>query len=424
MRARRLALAVLAGLGCAAGCTFHVPREGLGVILADPPAPSERERVEGAPPAPARFVPIPGLARNENTGFTFGLMPAIAVGEPGRTQSLISPSLTWNEVNGLRPTLRFYRYLGGGAAQLEGIASHSTAGATNYRGLFRETRLLPGLVLTTQARSHRDLGGRFFGFGERTHERAESAYRHYETSGFVELRQAVPGAPWASLVAFPTLRVIEVRGSALDDFPSTRVAFAGDPGVGRYSTAIHWRAGVAVDTLDRLDAPTSGVSAMLWGDRVSEGSGADFSAWAYGLDCRAYWPVTSWFGIAARGVADYVVGGSEVPFTERAALGGQDLLRGFPEQRFVDDGRTILQVEARLGAVELRLLGGQAGINLVPFLDVGRVFSRWSDLDRTGWQPVGGLGIRLEMPPSTRGRLDIGFGREGVAVYLTLGYPF
>ncbi len=409
---RRACLLALLTLLLAAGCRYEVPASGPWILLANP----------AEEPAPGQFVPVPGLVHDENHGFTYGLMPVWVVGRAGDTQAIVAPSVTYSDLNGLLGTLRFYRYLGGDAGLVETILAQSTEGACNYRALWRERRLAPGLEVAAQARHHRDRGGRFFGFGERTHESDETSYLHVETSAFLSIRYEV--FPGLSFAAAPTFRAVEVRGGTLDEFPSTRAAFAGDPGVGRFSTALHFRATAELDLRDDPDAPARGLFLRLHGEGVAEGWGSDYSAWGWGFEARGYVEVVPWFGVAVRGLVSVSDGGADQPFYERSALGGETDLRAFPEGRFVAEGRILGQVEARLGAVEVRILGGQAGLQLVPFADVGRVFDGFRDLDRAAWQPVGGIGFRLELPPATRGRLDLGWGREGLAVFLTLGYPF
>ena len=56
-------------------------------------------------------------------------------------------------------------------------------------------------------------------------------------------------------------------------------------------------------------------------------------------------------------------------------------------------------------------------------LDVGKVFDThdpfWAEM-----RPVGGVGIRLLVPPNVVAAVDIGYGSDGSAIFANLGYPF
>ena len=116
--------------------------------------------------------------------------------------------------------------------------------------------------------------------------------------------------------------------------------------------------------------------------------------------------------------------GTRTPFFELSSLGGADEFRAFTPGRFVDQGKIVFQIEQRIKVFDWRLFGIPFEIHTDPFFEVGRVFNAVSNLGFNFWQPVGGVGFRLFVPPNIIGRLDVAAGSDGIEIYTELGYPF
>ena len=63
-------------------------------------------------------------------------------------------------------------------------------------------------------------------------------------------------------------------------------------------------------------------------------------------------------------------------------------------------------------------------VEVAPFVDFGRVFSRSSTDPLEHLHPVVGVGFRGIARPFVVGYVDIGYGSEGAAVFTGLNYPF
>lgn len=116
--------------------------------------------------------------------------------------------------------------------------------------------------------------------------------------------------------------------------------------------------------------------------------------------------------------------GERVPFYELSSLGGENEFRAFTPGRFVDQGKVLFQIENRFRLFDATLFQKSFSIYTDPFFELGRVFSSLSTIGFSDWQPVGGLGLRLFVPPNIIGRLDAAIGSDGFEIYTQLGYPF
>ena len=117
--------------------------------------------------------------------------------------------------------------------------------------------------------------------------------------------------------------------------------------------------------------------------------------------------------------------GDEIPFYERSSLGGQNNLRGYGEDRFIDKKLLVFNVEQRIHAFRTRFLNVIADFEIAPFLDTGRVFNTFDDMQLfDNFELTPGVGFRGLVRPNLVGRVDYGYSDEGGAVYAGLDYPF
>lgn len=108
----------------------------------------------------------------------------------------------------------------------------------------------------------------------------------------------------------------------------------------------------------------------------------------------------------------------EVPFLDMSTLGNDDILRGYPKNRFRDHHFLATQVEYRFPL--FWRFGG------VAFAGAGDVFGPHSVLSLNNLKYSIGTGLRFVVDPAERLniRLDYGYGREGGYFYFVVGEAF
>jgi outer membrane protein assembly factor BamA len=112
------------------------------------------------------------------------------------------------------------------------------------------------------------------------------------------------------------------------------------------------------------------------------------------------------------------LGNGDVPFLDMSAVGNDDLLRGYPKNRFRDVNFVGAQAEYRF-PLFWRL-------GMVVFAGAGDVFNKASDLTITDLKWSIGSGLRLVVNPQERlnVRFDYGYGKEGGYFYLVVAESF
>ncbi len=126
---------------------------------------------------------------------------------------------------------------------------------------------------------------------------------------------------------------------------------------------------------------------------------------------RLFYPTTV---LAVRlGVQE--VEGDDLPVQLLSSIGGNNTLRGFTQDRFLDKVASVLNTELRFPI--FWRLGAVVGI------DAGKVWRVLSDFDVSRWRVNRVVGLRLYMDNFVV-RADLGIGTEGTGFYFNFGQLF
>ncbi len=268
-----------------------------------------------------------------------------------------------------------------------------------------------------------DGSARFFGFQSRSSSRDETNYDDRE----ILLRGSLGYdlGHDVHVVVGDRYRDVEIRRGAVTSLPWIRDRFTRSevPGIEGFTTHAQ-QFGLVYTALDDLDMPTRGVygRAQIEVSRQELGSTQSFRH--YTVELKAFKPLDGdRYVTAMRGAYDQTAG-DNVPFLERAILGGKNTLRGHGDNRFVDSSYLLFNVEERIRLFRYRLFNVNTDWEIAPFLDLGAVARNLLDMTTKNFVANPGLGFRAVVRPNVVGRVDIGFGSEGPAIFATLGYPF
>jgi outer membrane protein assembly factor BamA len=144
--------------------------------------------------------------------------------------------------------------------------------------------------------------------------------------------------------------------------------------------------------------------------------GSNFKFFELNGDYRKYIQIRPKHVLAFHSSIRFMIG--EVPFLDLSRLGGEDVLRGYPSNRFIDKNLLVSQVEYRF-PLFWRL-------GMTAFAGAGDVFNNFQDLSLSRLKYSAGLGLRLLVNPKERVniRLDYARGREGGYFYFSVSEAF
>jgi hypothetical protein len=377
-------------------------------------------RADCRPGLTTKFIPLPVYATLPNEGDTWGVLPVFlrVCPEGQRTESIIAPSVTWNSVIRYTGTFRWYYYPTDDTS-LTLIASASTR--TNYNALLVWQRLPtdPGLF-TDEAtlRVQRSVFFRFFGLGPDTPTAAESSYTGLRT--LANARRGYNLAPHLNLGAALGIEREAIEAVGVPGLPLSRLAFSDAPGMNGATLASQ---GLDLRYDDRRggDYAERGFRVDVSGD-VLEGLSRAPTFVRGSVQARGIVPELRWLSGAGRlywsGVST-----PRAPFYRQSSLGGSFLMRGFTEDRFIDEQAWTAELEQRIRLFETHIFGVVADWRVDPFVAVGQVFGAFADAFSRP-QLTAGVGFRAFVHPNVLGRIDVADGGEGLKVYVELGYPY
>jgi outer membrane translocation and assembly module TamA len=218
---------------------------------------------------------------------------------------------------------------------------------------------------------------------------------------------------------------VAIRPGAVRDVPYTRDVFTPVqiPGLDGF-TAHAQRLSLVYSTLDTPNLATFGGYARATVEAITTllGSSADYRH--YEVELKGYIPADGARYVTVFRLLYNQTLGNDVPFLERSILGGETTLRGYGRNRFIDSSCILGNLEERIRLFRWEVFGVTADWELAPFLDLGVVTESLATADARSFEFNPGLGIRAVVRPNIVGRLDLGIGRDGPAVFLGLGYPF
>jgi outer membrane protein assembly factor BamA len=396
-------------------CTTMVPRENLPYPLTSAEFDEQVKVVT---------IPLPALASNPNEGITAGALAAFLLHDrKDEVNSLLAPQINYNQYYGT--TFSVYGAFYPSPQQtMEVNLSQSTKVNNDYEFRYIDHEFLASKFdVNLFLYSWNDGSARFFGFQSDSNKDDETNYDDQE-NGFT-LSVGYPIGKHFQVIFGERFRKVNIRPGAVKSLPfignfytSTEV-----PGVTGFSAHAQ-KIALVYSTLDSTTTPTFGGYARAAAEISAKilGSSADYRH--YELEMKGFIPFDDARYITAFRLAYNQTLGNSVPFLERSILGGETTLRGYGRNRFIDHSYLLFNLEERIRLFRWEIFNVTADWEVAPFIDFGSVMKALDRADTDSFEFNPGIGIRAIVRPNIIGRIDVGFGKEGPAVYVGLGYPF
>jgi hypothetical protein len=404
-----------AGLSLLVGCTSYIPREKAYLPLLTQSAEDTIKLVT---------VPLPVIASSPNEGVTTGALAAfLAHNRQDEVTTLLAPQVTYNNTFGATASL-YGAYYPSADRNIEFNLSRSGRVNHDYELRIRETSQMDHkLELNGFIFKLADGSSRFFGFNAKSPQQMETNYandelgynisagyqlgRHYQIS-FGDRYRDVGIRPGA-FVGLPDIK---------DKFSSATV-----PGIDGFTTHA-MRISLSYSTLDNRDTPTYGGYARISFEPTMKETGGAGNYRHYEVEAKGYIPLSNARYISVFRLMYNQTLGADVPFLEQSILGGESTLRGYGRNRFIDSSFLLCNLEERIRLFRWEVFGVTADWEVAPFIDLGAVMEALNKIDGSNFEFNPGIGFRAIVRPNIIGRVDLGFGKDGPAVFVGLGYPF
>lgn len=381
--------------------------------------------IAGTGPAGAdtQVFPVPSVSSSRNDGNDVGLIVPILVTDPdGELKYLMAPMLIHNSIVGTRGTFNLFRYDPGGR-QMQFIASLTEKIERKLVFNYTDPAFSSGrYFLNFGGAFFKNATARFWGIGQTTMEGDETNYtaREYRANW----RFGLYANEVTQVAVSQRFRNVRLEPGATD-LPYTGDRFTSVPGVTGESMILGTRASFHYDTRNNLITPTDGMSINAYAEVNNNIRNSTYPVYSrYELEIKKMFPSESKRAILVIRADLQATLGDQVPFFEQSSLGGQNNLRGYGADRYIDKHLIAASIEERIHLLRTRIAGVTADFEVAPFLDTGQVFSDYRDVSFKDYRMTPGIGFRGIVRPNVVGRIDYGFSREGGAVFAGLDFPY
>jgi len=396
-------------------CTYEVPRKYL-------PFPVSNDSFQD--PTKTVAIPLPVIAASPNEGITYGGLVAFLLhNAKDEVSTLIVPQANYNQYFGVTTTL-YGAFYPTAEQTLRVNLSKATTINQEFRARYEDRKFLSDRWdLYCTAFNFTDGSARFFGFQSTSSPENETNYAYHEAGLGASLGYRL-NERWELLFADRYKRVKVDRG-AVPSVPFITDRFSADqvPGVNGYYVHAQ-KLSVVYSTLDSIGMPTTGRYFRLSTENNSKSLGSSETYLGVEVESKLYHPYKDGRYLTVIRLAGNQTVGNHVPFLERSILGGETTLRGYGQNRFIDKSFLLLNLEERIRLFRWEIFNVKADWEVAPFIDFGSVMSTLVEANTRSFEFNPGVGLRAVVRPNIVGRIDVGIGREGPAVFVGLGYPF
>ena len=401
------------------GCTTIIPRENLPVLTDE----SCGEQVKVV------TVPLPVIATSPNEGITSGALSAFLIhNSKDEVYSLLAPQINYNNNFGVTGTL-YGAFNPKPERNYEFNLSQSQKKNFDYEGKVRDISFMNGdLELKGFLGWFADGSARFYGFQAKTPSSHETNYTDREVTYNLSATWFLGRHYYLELGH--RFRTVSISRGAISTVPYITDVFSAQevPGIHGFTThAPHIL--FMYSTYDSKTLPTYGGYARITFEPTIKALGGAEDYRHYEVELKGFVPhdEAKRFISVFRLMYNQTLGdgsNSKVPFLEQSILGGENSLRGYGRNRFIDNSFLLLNLEERIRLFRWEVFNVTADWELAPFVDLGAVMESFDKASPHNFEFNPGLGFRATVRPNIVGRVDVGIGREGPAVYVGLGYPF
>ena len=373
--------------------------------------------------ADVQYFPIPSVSTSKNDGNDAGLIVPILITDPdGELKYIVAPLIVRNSIVGTRGAINLFRYEPGGreirftgsfTERIERKVVFSYADPAFSQGRYS---------LNFGALFFKDATARFYGLGEATSESEQTNYTAREARA--NWRFGVYANEVTQIAVGQRFRDVRLLKGGTD-LPFTGDRFSTVDGVQGESLILGHRATFYYDTRNSLVSPTDGMAVTAYAEVNQNLRNGDHPVYSrYAMEVKKLFPSESKRAILIVRADLQATIGTQVPFFEQSSLGGQNNLRGYGVDRFIDKNLVSLSIEERIHLVRTKVAGVTADFEIAPFVDTGQVFSDFRDVTFKDYRMTPGIGFRGIVKPNVVGRVDYGYSREGGAIFAGLDFPY
>lgn len=380
-------------------------------------------------PATAPFIPIPEIDLDPYSGTTLGLIPTVLhTNAQNEIDEIIAPDIIRNQYFGWGSRMRVFGFpsvdeewmvVGGGKQRVEReFDARFATGERRQRAW----------SFSFEAVYDRSGTPRFFGVGNETLNSNQTNY--LDNQARLDLAVGRNFSPTLQLGYLMRARYVDVLPGVLPGVASIATVFPGQLGNGA-EHELQQRLTLTYDTRDSPVVPHEGVRYLAYAGVVTRALASSVSYSYVGAEACGYQPLGRDVTLAWHAALRYMPSAKDAPFWALGSLGGDlsvpgesEPLRSDGTDRYLDRNLSAAGAELRTRVATFDAFGTEVGLELAPFVDLGKVFADPGASPLSHLHNAAGLGVRGIASPHVVGYVDVGYGQGRGAVFSGINYPF
>ncbi|MBI5776596.1 MAG: BamA/TamA family outer membrane protein, partial [Nitrospirae bacterium] len=344
--------------------------------------------------ADTTYFPVPSASTTRNDGNDAGLIvPILVTDADGELKYLHAPMIIHNSFLGVRGTYNLFKYDPGGR-QTRFQASWTEEIERKLVFNYLDPALSDGRYsFAAGASFFKNATSRFFGISQQTVEEDETNYTarefraNWKLGAYLnEVTQVAVGQRY---------REVRIQRGGAKSLPYTMETPLRIVNGMLGAAILGHRITFHYDTRDNLISPTVGTQVTAYFELNQNFRNGDNPVYSRTeLEIKKMFPSESkQMILVVRGNLQ-TTHGFEVPFYERSSLGGQNNLRGYGVDRFIDDHLVSLSVEQRIHVLRTPVANVMAEFEVAPFIDMGKTFNTFKKRQFKDYEATPGIGFR------------------------------
>lgn len=412
----RIFTLLLLAAGClTSGCTSYVSRENLPFPLTNGTCDNSVKVVT---------VPLPVIASSPNEGITAGALTAFLIhNKNDEINTMLAPQINHNKNFGVTTSL-YGAFYPTPERFTEFNLSQSSKVNHAYEIRVRDiSQMDKKLELNANFFKLSDGSSRFFGFNAKSPQQLETNYANDEIGYNISAGYLI-GKNFQITIG-DRFRDVEIKRGAVNKIPYIKDLFPASSVPGRDGFTTHSpRITLSYSTLNNRDTPTSGGYARFTFEPTMQALGGAGDYRHYEVETKGFIPLDNARYVSVFRLMYNQTLGNDVPFLEQSILGGETTLRGYGRNRFIDSSFFLCNLEQRIRLFRWEVFNVTADWEIAPFMDMGAVMESLDKANGSNFEFNPGIGFRAIVRPNIVGRVDMGIGKDGPAIFVGLGYPF
>jgi hypothetical protein len=375
-----------------------------------------------------QMVTIPIIQTSKDMSASYGLMPIMAFNKSINNKllikSVLAPSFDYNRYLGKTLTQRHYFFPDEKSIMMYRISFSEHTQKELIFWYYQPEFLMKNTRLDFQVLDSANPKFSFYGFGPNSRYSDKANYTFYQKGAQLTLTKPIfENIYWDYSVSFYSNKIDDGIIDSKNKFSSFYPSQYSE--LNSYKKFFLNKFSLLFDSTDHPFLPKLGNYFIFSAEFSDKDILSDYTYSDYSFEIKKYYKygLNDRYVTAVRYLLEWQKG-QRAPFYAMPRLGETSGLRAFGDGRFTDRVKFVVNIEQRITMSKFPLRKFISEFELTPFIDIGTVSDKVSNIKADNLNFAPGISSRLLIRPHIVATLDFAYSKEGINSIIRVGYPF